>query len=166
MSLTLLSTRSIFLAGWVKEIVLGTWLLSFSKLRLINKLLPEHEHGWMSQGDHSVILETALDPNPSFFLFCGTFIRLGGLLGQELRLGLGPGLDNSDLGNYPTMIRFQNILSWCSSSKLWAYLDSVALPNRPDCLLPIRPLHINNANISNFNPLSIELLHYSILAWL
>ena len=39
-----------------------------------------------------VILESALGPNPSFFLFWGTFIRLGGLLGQGL--GLGPGLDN------------------------------------------------------------------------
>ena len=29
-----------------------------------------------------------------FFLFWGTFIRLGGLLGQGLGLGLGPGLDN------------------------------------------------------------------------
>ena len=29
-----------------------------------------------------------------FFFFWGTFIRLGGLLGQGLGLGLGPGLDN------------------------------------------------------------------------
>ena len=43
-----------------------------------------------------VILVSALGPNPSFFLFCGgTFIQIGGLLGQELRLGLGPGLDNN-----------------------------------------------------------------------
>ena len=34
-----------------------------------------------------VILESAQGPNTSFFLFGGTFIRLGGL-------GLGPGLDN------------------------------------------------------------------------
>ena len=38
-----------------------------------------------------VILVSAQGPNPSFFLFGGTFIRLGSLLGQ----GLGPGLDNS-----------------------------------------------------------------------
>ena len=30
-----------------------------------------------------------------FFLFWGTFIQLGGLLGQGPGLGLGPGLDNS-----------------------------------------------------------------------
>ena len=41
-----------------------------------------------------VILVSALGPNPSFFLFFGTFIQLGGLLGQGLGLGLGPGLDN------------------------------------------------------------------------
>ena len=29
-----------------------------------------------------------------FFLFWGTLIRLGDLLGQGLGLGLGPGLDN------------------------------------------------------------------------
>ena len=80
--------------------------------------------GWMSQGGHSeqllffalfyqstpsclkvigwvgggwvahVILVSALGPNPSFFLFWGTFIQLGGLLGQGPGLGLGPGLDN------------------------------------------------------------------------
>ena len=31
---------------------------------------------------------------PFFFLFLGTFIRLGGLLGQGLGLGLGQRLDN------------------------------------------------------------------------
>ena len=41
-----------------------------------------------------VILVSALGPNPSFFLFWGTFIQLGGLLGQGPGLGLGPGLDN------------------------------------------------------------------------
>ena len=35
-------------------------------------------------------------PNPSFFLFGGTFIQLGSLLGQGLELRLGLGLDNSD----------------------------------------------------------------------
>ena len=39
-----------------------------------------------------VILVSALGPNPSSFLFWGTFARLGGLLGQELVLG--PGIDN------------------------------------------------------------------------
>ena len=39
---------------------------------------------------------SAQGPNPSFFLFWGTFIQLGGLLGQGLGLGLGPGLDNID----------------------------------------------------------------------
>ena len=41
-----------------------------------------------------VIFVSALGPNPSFFLFRGTFIQLGGLLGQGPGLGLGPGLDN------------------------------------------------------------------------
>ena len=41
-----------------------------------------------------VILVSALGPNPSFFLFWGTFIQLGGLLGQGPGPGLGPGLDN------------------------------------------------------------------------
>ena len=40
-----------------------------------------------------VILVSAQGPNPSFYLFWGTFIRLGGLLGQGLELG--PGLDNT-----------------------------------------------------------------------
>ena len=40
------------------------------------------------------ILVSALGPNPSLFLFWGTFIQLGGLLGQGPGLGLGPGLDN------------------------------------------------------------------------
>ena len=40
-----------------------------------------------------VILVSALGPNPSFFLFGGTFIQLGGLFGQGPGLGLGPGLD-------------------------------------------------------------------------
>ena len=67
MSLFSLSTWSIFWAGWVKGIILGTWLLSFKKLGLIDKLLLEHvglPHvlvlavhmvnfiGWMSQGGH------------------------------------------------------------------------------------------------------------------
>ena len=38
-----------------------------------------------------VILESAQGPNPFFFFFWETFIRLGGLLGP----GFGPGLDNS-----------------------------------------------------------------------
>ena len=41
-----------------------------------------------------VILVSALGPNPSFFLFLGTFIQLGGLFGPGQGLGLGPGLDN------------------------------------------------------------------------
>ena len=40
----------------------------------------------------SVILVSAQGPNPSFFFFWGTFIRLGGLLVQGLGLGLGPDL--------------------------------------------------------------------------
>ena len=42
-----------------------------------------------------VILVSAQGPNPSFFFFWGTFIRLGGLLVQGLGLGLGPGLDKN-----------------------------------------------------------------------
>ena len=41
-----------------------------------------------------VILVSARGPNPSFFFFRGTFIQVGGPLGQGLGLGLGPGLDN------------------------------------------------------------------------
>ena len=39
-----------------------------------------------------VILVSALGPNPSFFLYWGTFIPLGDLLGHGL--GLGPELHN------------------------------------------------------------------------
>ena len=39
-----------------------------------------------------MILVSTLGPNTSYLLFGGTFIQLGGLLGQGL--GLGPGLDN------------------------------------------------------------------------
>ena len=46
--------------------------------------------GWVA----NVILVSALGPNHSCFFFGGTFIQLGGLLGQGLGLGLGPGLDN------------------------------------------------------------------------
>ena len=68
MSLFSLSTWSIFWAGWVKGIILVTWLLSFYKLGLNDKLLLEHVElthvldlavhlvtffGWMSQGGHS-----------------------------------------------------------------------------------------------------------------
>ena len=41
-----------------------------------------------------VILVSAKGPNPSFFFNWGTFIQLGGLLGQGLGLRLRPGLDN------------------------------------------------------------------------
>ena len=51
--------------------------------------------GWGGVVAH-VILVSALGPNPSFFLFWGTFIQLGGLLGQGPGLGLGPGLDNNN----------------------------------------------------------------------
>ena len=53
--------------------------------------------GWWGGGGGvvaHVILVSALGPNPSFFIFWGTFIQLGGLLGQGPGLGLGPGLDN------------------------------------------------------------------------
>ena len=50
--------------------------------------------GWVAHA----ILVSALGPNPSFFLFWATFIRLGVLLEQGLGLGLGPGLDNWDHG--------------------------------------------------------------------
>ena len=53
-------------------------------------------YGWGGVGGvvAHVILVSALGPNPSFFFFWGTFIQLGGLLGQGPGLGLGPGLDN------------------------------------------------------------------------
>ena len=44
-----------------------------------------------------VILVSAQGPNLSFFFFRGTFIQLGGLLGQGLGLRLGPGLDNNNV---------------------------------------------------------------------
>ena len=52
--------------------------------------------GWVVWGGvvAHVILVSAQGPNPSFFFFWGTFIQLGGLLGQGLGLGLGPGIDN------------------------------------------------------------------------
>ena len=53
--------------------------------------------GWCGGGGGvvaHVILVSAHGPNPSFFLFWGTFIQLGGLLGQGPGLRLGPGLDN------------------------------------------------------------------------
>ena len=46
-----------------------------------------------------VILVSAQGPNTSFFLFLGTFNRLGGLLGHGLGLGLGPGLDKNMVTN-------------------------------------------------------------------
>ena len=55
-------------------------------------------------GQGHVILVSALGPNPSFYLFWGTFIQLGGLLGQGPGLGLGPGLDNSIKFNGGRMI--------------------------------------------------------------
>ena len=60
--------KSKFLAGWIKGIILGTQLLFFQNLGLIDKLLLEHVglphvldlavhlvniFGWMSQGGHS-----------------------------------------------------------------------------------------------------------------
>ena len=51
-----------------------------------------------------VILVSALHPNPSFFLFWGTFIQLGGLLGQGPGLGLGPGLDNCTTSSLTYML--------------------------------------------------------------
>ena len=39
-------------------------------------------------------MNSVFGPNAPFFLYWGTFIQLGGLLGQGPGLGLGPGLDN------------------------------------------------------------------------
>ena len=50
-------------------------------------------YGWVGWVVAHVIIVSALGPNPSFFLFRGTFIQLWGLLGQGPGLGLGPGLD-------------------------------------------------------------------------
>jgi len=55
-----------------------------------------------------VILVSALGPNPSFFLFRGTFIQLGGLLGQGPGLGLGPGLDNYNR----ELVHYMAIKNW------------------------------------------------------
>ena len=56
--------------------------------------------GWVGGVVAHVILVSAQGPNPSFFFFWGTFIRLGGLFGQGLGLGLGPGLDNLRLHSF------------------------------------------------------------------
>ena len=58
-------------------------------------MLKSYRVGWVGGGpcDFSILV-SALGPNPSFFLFWGSFILLRGLLGQGLGLGLGPGLDN------------------------------------------------------------------------
>ena len=45
-----------------------------------------------------VILVSAIGPNPSFFLFWGTFIQLGGLLGQGPDLDLDQGLTINSYG--------------------------------------------------------------------
>ena len=52
--------------------------------------------GWGGVVVAHVILVSAQGPNPSFFLFLGggNFIRLGGLFGPGLGLGLRPGLDS------------------------------------------------------------------------
>ena len=50
--------------------------------------------GWVVWVVAHVILVSAQGPNPSIFFFGGAFIQLGGLVGQGLGLGLGPGLDN------------------------------------------------------------------------
>ena len=62
------TNKSKLLAGWIKGIILGTQLLFFQNLGLIDKLLLEHVglphvldlavhlvnfFGWMSQGGHS-----------------------------------------------------------------------------------------------------------------
>ena len=75
MSLFSLSTWSIIWAGWVKGIILSTWLLSFEKLGLIDKLLLDHVGlpnflvltvhlvnllDWMGKGDHSRYLAALL----------------------------------------------------------------------------------------------------------
>ena len=57
----------------------------------LSRIKPLKKDGWWVA---HVILVSAQGPNPSFFFFWGTFIQLGGLFGQGLGLGLGPGLDN------------------------------------------------------------------------
>ena len=60
--------------------------------------------GWVVWVVAHVILVSAQGPNPSFFFFWGAFIQLGGLFGQGLGLGLGPGLDNKTSTFYTTTL--------------------------------------------------------------
>ena len=66
-------------------------------------------YGWGGLVVAHVILVSALGPNPFFFLFWGTFIQLGGLLGQGPGLGLRPGLDNNLYGHF-----YNQALGWIS----------------------------------------------------
>ena len=76
-----------------------------------------------------VIIVSAQGPNPLFFFFGGTFIRLRGLLEHGLGLGLGPGLYN-----------FENNIS--------CYLDKV------DLLRNITYVMFNHSKMSNSNILN------------
>ena len=64
--------------------------------------------GWCGVVVAHVILVSAQGPNPSLFFFGGTFIQFGGLFGQGLGLGLGPGLDNSRLYTFIPQLPFDN----------------------------------------------------------
>ena len=80
-----------------------------------------------------VILVSALGPNPSFFLFWGTFIQLGGLLGQGPGLGLGPGLDNKTLNqdnnNPPCFLRYRGSPGEVITSFLSSLIEPVSVEN-------------------------------------
>ena len=85
------------MAGWIKGIILGTQLLSFQKLGLIDKLLLEHEglphildlavhlvnsFGWMSQGVHSdplfLLAPSSIGPSGCTIWLAGCTIWLAG----------------------------------------------------------------------------------------
>ena len=90
-----LAVHQVFLAGWMKGIILVTWLLCSLKLGLIDKVLLEHV-GPPHVPDLAVhlVIFFWLDKSRGTWGTWGTFIWLGGLLGHLLGLGLGPGLDN------------------------------------------------------------------------
>ena len=69
-----------------------------------------------------------------FFIFWGTFIRLGGLLGQGLGLGLGPGLDNNfRYTRFMKEGRSTILIDWYSQS-----LDALAGACRPVFEWPVQ----------------------------
>ncbi len=120
------TNKSKFLAGWIKGIILSTQLLSFLKLRLIDKLLLKHVglphildlavhlvnfFGWMSLWGHSeplLLFALFYQSTPSCLKVRGVWV--GGvvahviLVSAQVLLVLTLGLLTSDLGLTISMI--------------------------------------------------------------